>query len=292
MIPKKFDYRAPSSIGEAIELLGENEESKVLAGGQSLLPMMKLRLASPSMIVDISSLPGLSYIEDKGDHLAIGALTPHDTLENDGLIRERFPLVSDAVAGIGDQQVRNLGTIGGSACHADPAGDLPTALLVADAQFVVEGRKGRRVVNVRDFFLDLFTTAVGRDEILVEVRLPYLPRKSSSAYMKHAVKREGFAIAMVGVALTFDDESKCAQARIGVGAAGPTPLRAPSAERYLMGKAVDEDVMAEAAATVAQEADPPQDIHGSREYRLGVIRALTKSSLRLALDRAGMRGAE
>lgn len=291
MIPKRFDYRAPSTLAEAIGLLGENEGAKVLAGGQSLLPMMKLRLASPSMIVDISTLTGLSYIEDKGDRLAIGALTSHDTLENDRLIRERFPLVSDAVAGIGDQQVRNLGTIGGSACHADPAGDLPTALLVADAQFVIEGGKGRRVVNGRDFFLDMFTTAVGSDEILVEVLLPYPPRSSTSAYMKHAVRREGLAIALVGAALTFNDGGTCTQARIGVGAAGPTPLRAVAAERHLVGKAIDEAVMTEAAVMVAHEADPPEDIHGSREYRLGVIGALTKSSLRLALDRADMLGA-
>jgi len=290
MIPKKFDYRVPSSVAEAIGFLGENEEAKVLAGGQSLLPMMKLRLAAPSVIVDISALRGLSYVEDKREYLAVGALTSHDTLENDRLIKKRFALIEDAVAGIGDQQVRNLGTIGGSACHADPAGDLPTALLVADAQFVIEGRKGKRVVGGRDFFLDLFSTAVGRDEILTEVRLPYLPRRSSSAYMKHAVRHEGFALAMVGVAVTFDDRNACAAARIGVGAAGPTPLRAASAEKYLTGKTLDEATMSEAAARVAQEADPPQDVHGSREYRLGVIEALTKSSLRLALDRADMRG--
>jgi len=291
MIPKTFDYRVPSSIGEAIGLLSENEGSKVLAGGQSLLPMMKLRLAAPSVVVDISALPGLSYIRDAGDHIAIGALTSHDSLENDKLIRERFPLITDAVAGIGDQQVRNLGTIGGSACHGDPAGDLPTALLVADAQFVVEGRKGRRVVQASDFFLDLFTTAVGHDELLAEVRLPYLPRRSASAYMKHAVRHEGFGIAMVGTALTFDDADLCARARIGVGAAGPTPLRASSAEKYLAGKTIDEASIAEAALRVAGEADPPQDMHGSREYRLGVIRALTKSSLKLAMRRAAMRGA-
>jgi carbon-monoxide dehydrogenase medium subunit len=140
--------------------------------------------------------------------------------------------------------------------------------------------------------LDLFTTAVGRDEILTEIRLPYLPRGSASAFMKHAVRHEGFAIAMVGVTLTFDDGSVCTEARIGVGAAGPTPLRAASAEDYLTGKAVDEAVMAEAAVRTAQEADPPQDVHGSREYRLGVIEALVKSSLRLAVHRSDMRGSK
>jgi len=289
MIPKKFDYRLASSIGEAIELLDE-DGAKVLAGGQSLLPMMKLRLAAPTTVVDISALPGLSYIEDRKDHLAIGALTTHDTIESDEKIRERFTLVTDAVAGIGDQQVRNLGTIGGSACHADPAGDLPTSLLVADAQFVVEGRKGKRVVLARDFFTDFFTTAVGRDELLTEIRLPYLPRRSASAYMKHVVRQGGAPIAMVGVTLTFGDANECKQARIGIGAAGPTPLRATAAENYLAGKAIDEAVAEEAAARAAEGADPPQDQHGSRGYKLEVIRALTTRTLRLAARRAGVPG--
>ena len=289
MIPKKFDYRLASSIGEAIELLDE-DGAKVLAGGQSLLPMMKLRLAAPTTVVDISALPGLSYIEDRKDHIAIGAPTTHDTIERDEKIRKRFTLVTDAVAGIGDQQVRNLGTVGGSACHADPAGDLPTALLVADAQFVVEGRNGKRVVQARDFFKDFFTTAVGRDELLTEVRLPYLPRRSASAYMKHVVRHGGAPIAMVGVALTFGDANECKQARIGIGAAGPTPVRATAAEDCLAGKAIDEAVMAEAAARAAEGADPSKDQHGSREYKLGVIRALTMRTLSFAMRRAGVTG--
>lgn len=290
MIPKKFDYYAPISVDEVIRFLGENEEAKILAGGQSLLPMMKLRLAAPTALVDISRLPGFSYVRDMGAHLAIGALTTHDTLGSDKSVRERFSLINDAAASIGDQQVRNLGTIGGSACHADPVGDIPTALLAADAQFVIEGKRGKRVVPAQDFFVDLFTTAIGHDEMLTEVRLPYLPQRSTSAYMKHSVKEGGFAIAMVGVVVTLEDGNSCRNSRIGVGGAGPTPIRAISAEKYLKGKTLDEATISEAADRAVEGADPLSDVHGSREYRLETIKVLTKRSLRLALQRAGVLG--
>jgi carbon-monoxide dehydrogenase medium subunit len=284
MIPKSFDYYAPASLDEAIGILSENEEAKVLAGGQSLLAMMKLRLARPSTVVDISGLSGLSYVRDGGGHLAIGALTTHDTIERDGTIRERFAAVNDAAIRIGDQQVRNLGTIGGSACHADPAADLPTALLVADAQFVIRGRGDQRVVGATDFFVDFFATAVGHDEILTEIRLPYTLPMSASAYVKHSLRGADFAIAMAGAALTMDG-STCGDVRIGVGAAGPVPFRASSAERYLMGTVPDDKTIAEAAEKAAEGADPLSDVHGSREYRLEMIKVLTRRSLKLARDR-------
>jgi carbon-monoxide dehydrogenase medium subunit len=286
VIPKSFDYYAPASLEEAMTILAENEEAKVLAGGQSLLPLMKLRLASPSAVVDISRLAGLSYVRDGGDHLAIGALTTHDALEHDALVRERFSLVGDAVARIGDQQVRNLGTIGGSACHADPAADLPAVLLAADAQFVIEGRSGRRTVPANDFFVDLFTTAVGHDEILTEVRLPYLPPGSASAYMKHSLRESDFAIASVGVVLTLERRNSCTQAKIALGAAGPTPLRAKFAEECLKGRPLDDSAIREASEKATAGADPPSDVHGSRQYRLQMIKVLTGRCLRLAAGRA------
>jgi aerobic carbon-monoxide dehydrogenase medium subunit len=286
VIPKRFDYYVPASLAEAMTILAENEEAKVLAGGQSLLPLMKLRLASPSAVVDISRLAGLSYVRDEGDHLAIGALTTHDVLEHDVLVRERFPLVSDAVARIGDQQVRNLGTIGGSACHADPAADLPVVLLAADAQFVIEGRGGRRTVPASDFFVDLFTTAVGRDEILTEVHLPYLPPGSASAYMKHSLRDSDFAIASVGVVLALEGKNSCREAKIALGAAGPTPLRAKSAEEFLKGRALDEPEIEDASERAAAASDPPSDVHGNRQYRLRMIKVLTGRCLRLAAGRA------
>ncbi len=285
MIPKSFDYYAPASLDDAIRLLGENEEAKVLAGGQSLLPMMKLRLAAPTALVDITRLPDLSYVRDEGDHLAIGALTTHDAIEHDRAIKERFTAMNDAVLRIGDQQVRNRGTIGGSACHADPAADLPTVLLVLDAQFVIRGMKGERVLPARDFFVDVFATAVGHDEILREIRLPYLPPSSASAYVKHNLREADFAIAMVGAAVTLGGGNACKDVRIGLGSAGPSPLRAASAERSLRGRVLDDEAIAKAAEMAAEGADPPSDVHGSREYRLEMIKVLTRRSLQLALSR-------
>jgi aerobic carbon-monoxide dehydrogenase medium subunit len=285
MIPKSFDYYSPASLDEVIRLLGENEEAKVLAGGQSLLPMMKLRLAAPTALIDIAKLPGLSYVRDEGGHLAIGALSTHDAVEHDRTIKERFTAVNDAVTRIGDQQVRNLGTIGGSACHADPAADLPTALLVLDAQFVIRGRGGQRVVPARDFFVDVFATAVGHDEVLTEVRLAYLPPGSASAYVKHGLREADFAIAMVGAVVTVGDGYVCRDARISIGSAGPTPLRATSAEGFLRGRVLDDDAIVKASEMVIEGADPPSDVHGSREYRLEMVKVLARRSLKLALSR-------
>jgi len=285
LIPKRFDYYAPASLDDAIRLLGEDEEAKVLAGGQSLLPMMKLRLAAPTALVDITKMAGLSYVRDDGDNLAIGALTTHDAVEHDRTIKERFAAINDAVVRIGDQQVRNRGTIGGSACHADPAADLPTALLASDAQFVIQGKEGQRVVPARDFFVDVFATAVAHDEILTEIRLAYPPPRSASAYVKHSLRESDFAMAMVGAAVTLGDGNACRDVRIGLGSAGPTPLRATSAEQYLMGKVPEDDAIMKAAEMAAEGADPPSDVHGSREYRLEMIKVLTRRSLKLALSR-------
>lgn len=247
--------------------------------------MMKLRLAAPSVLVDISRLPGLSYIREE-DELAIGALTTHDAIEHSSTVKDRFAVISDAVLVIGDQQVRNLGTIGGSACHADPAADIPTALLASDARFVIRGKAGRRVVPARDFFVDFFATAVGHDEVLTEVRLPYLPPRSGSAYVKHSLRESDFAIAMAGAAITLGEGGTCLDVRIAVGAAGPIPFRAGSAEGHLRGRAFDEETIAGAAEWATEGADPPSDMHGSREYRLEMIKAVTRRALWLASGRA------
>jgi carbon-monoxide dehydrogenase medium subunit len=253
--------------------------------------MMKLRLAAPAALIDISKLTDLSYIRDEGDYLAIGALVTHDTVEHDGTIKDRFTLINDAVARIGDRQVRNIGTIGGSVCHADPAADFPTALLVANARFVIEGEGGQRVVPARDFFIDFFATAVGHDEILTELQVPYLPQRSGSAYIKHSLREADFAIASVGAIVTMEEDGKkCREARIALGSAGPTPLRAVSTEQYLKGRPLDETTIAEATERAIEGANPPSDVHGSREYRLKMIRVLTQRSLGLALSRVGLTG--
>ena len=285
MIPKRFDYYAPTSLNKAIQLLSENGEAKVLAGGQSLLSLMKMRLASPNALVDISKIPDLSYIREEGNHLAIGALTSHDTIEHSPAIKEKFTILNEAVSKIGDQQIRNQGTIGGGACHADPAAELPTALRVVDAQFVIRGKKDERVVPAQDFFVDFYATAVGHDEVLTEIRIPYLPPKSGSAYLKHSLREHDPAIVNVGTVLTVGDRNACKDVRIGLGAAGPTPLRAASAEQLLRGKTFDDKTIAEAAEKATEGADPPSDVHGSRGYRLEMIKVLTRKSLKLALSR-------
>jgi carbon-monoxide dehydrogenase medium subunit len=257
----------------------------VLAGGQSLLGLLKLRLAAPTALVDISKLSDLSYVREDGDRLAIGALTTHDTIEHSLTIKEKFTILNEAASKIGDQQTRNLGTVGGSACHADPAADLPTALRVLDAEFVIKGRNGERVVPAQDFFVDIFATAVGHDEVLTEIRLPYLPPKSGSAYIKHSLREHDSAIVNVGTVLTVGDRNACKDVRIGLGAAGPTPLRATSAEQHLKGKTFDDKMIVEAAEKATEGADPPSDVHGSSEYRLEMIKVLTRRSLRLALSR-------
>ncbi len=285
MTPKKFDYYAPTSINEALQLLEEKEESKVLAGGQSLLALMKLRLAAPAALVDITKLQGLSYIKEEKGYLAIGALTVHDLIEHDEIIASKFPILVDAATKIGDQQIRNRGTIGGSACHADPAADLPTALTALNASFVLRGRNGERIVPATDFFVDLFMTSIGHDEILTEIRLSNLPPMSGTAYIKHSRREGDFAIVSTGVVCTMGQQNVCKDVKIALGAVGPKPLRATASEEYLKGKTLDEKTIAEAAEKGVEGADPPSDIHGSREYRLDMIKVFIRRTTKLALSR-------
>lgn len=286
MTPKKFDYYAPGSIQEAIKLLHDNEDAKVLAGGQSLLALMKLRLAAPTALVDLNTIQeDLSYVKEEKDHLAVGALTPHDVVENDDAVERRFPILKDAASKIGDQQIRNRGTIGGSCCHADPASDFPSALLALDPMFVAQGMRGQRVIPASEFFVDTFTTSVARDEILTEIRIPYLPRDSGSAYIKHSRREGDFAIVSAGVAVVKGPGDTCKDVRISLGSVAATPIRAKTAEGYLKGKKLDDKEIEACSKLANKEADPPSDMHGSREYRLDMIRVFTKRSLKLALSR-------
>ncbi|HXQ91482.1 MAG TPA: xanthine dehydrogenase family protein subunit M [Nitrososphaerales archaeon] len=285
MTPKKFDYYSASSIGEAIQLLHDKEDAKVLAGGQSLLALMKLRLAAPSALVDISNLSDLSYVREDKEYLGIGALTIHDILEHNQSIKKLFPILTDAASKIGDQQIRNKGTIGGSSCHADPAADLPTALAALDARFVIHSGKGQRIVPATEFFKDLFETAVGHDEVLSEIRLHYLPPNSASAYIKHSRREGDFAIVGTGVVLTVDSGNVCKDIRIAYGAVGPTPLRGRSVESYLKGKTLDDKNIADAAERANEGADPPSDMHGSKEYRLDMMKVFTRRTIKMAMTR-------
>ncbi len=286
MTPKQFEYYSPRTLNETIDLLKTKEEPKVLAGGQSLLALMKLRLAAPKNIIDITNLEGLSYIREDKDHLAIGALTIHDLVENSQVIREKFTLLSDAASKIGDQQIRNRGTIGGSACHADPAADLPTALLAADAHFVVEGSSGKREILPKDMFVDVFTTSIEHDEVLTQIKIPYFLPKSGSGYIKHSRREGDFAITSCGVVIAMDTTNNvCKDVRIALGSVASTPIRFKNAEEYLKGKTMDEKTIVEASQREAEGADPPSDMHGSREYRLEMIKVFTKRSVKLAMSR-------
>jgi carbon-monoxide dehydrogenase medium subunit len=286
LTPKKFDYYAPASLQEAIQILHENEDAKILAGGQSLLALMKLRLAAPTALVDLNTIQeDLSYVREEKDHMAIGALTPHDVIEHDENVERRFPILKDAASRIGDQQIRNRGTIGGSCCHADPASDFPAALLALDPTFVARGPSGERTIPASEFFVDTFTTAIAKDEILTEIRVPFLPRDSGSAYIKHSRREGDFAIVSCGVAVIKGPGDTCKDVRISLGSVAATPIRAKAAEAYLKGKKLDDKEIEEAAKLANKEADPPSDMHGSREYRMDMIRVFTKRSLKLALSR-------
>jgi len=285
MTPKKFDYYSPASIAEAIQILHDNEDAKVLAGGQSLLALMKLRLAAPSALVDISKLQDLSYVHEDKEYVGIGALTTHDQIEHSPVIKKHFALLHDAASKIGDQQIRNVGTIGGSSCHADPAADMPTALTAANARFLIRGGRGEREVLATEFFTGLFETAVGHDEVLSEIRIGYMPPRSASAYIKHSRREGDFAIVGTGVALTVGEGNVCKDIRIALGAVGQTPLRARSAEDHLKGKVLDDKNIADAAERANEKADPPSDMHGSREYRLEMIKVFTRRTIKLAMSR-------
>ena len=287
MYPKKFDYFLPSSLEEAITILKETDESKVLAGGQSLLALMKLRLASPPALVDISRLADkLAYVRTEGDRVTIGALTTHDTIEHDETLRKEFTILSEAASKIGDQQIRNRGTIGGSCCHADPSADMPTALLAVDPQFVARGSAGERVIPAAEFFADTFTVSLEKGELLVEVRLKRLPPHTGSSYMKHSLREGDFAIVGVGAVVSVGTGKRCVDARISLGAVGPTPLRASKAESYLKGKVLDEMSIAEASALASEGLEPPADIHGTSEYRREMVKVFTSRALNLAMSRA------
>ncbi len=287
MIPARFEYFAPSTVQEAAGLLGRyGGEAKVLAGGHSLIPLMKLRLASPRYLVDLNRISALAYINEAAGVLRIGALTRHSDLETSALIRSRYPLLADTARVIADPLVRNMGTIGGSLAHADPAGDWGAAMLAAKAQVVVTGPRGERTVPIDEFFVDTFTTVLEPDEILTEIRLAQPPARSGGAYLKLERKVGDFAIAAVGTHLVLDGKGLTEDVGIGLCNVGPTSLRARRAEEALRGQKAEEAVIARVAQLAAKESDPASDLRGPAEYKRDVVRVLTARALRLAVQRA------
>jgi carbon-monoxide dehydrogenase medium subunit len=288
MIPATFEYHAPGSIGEATDLLARlGEDAKILSGGQSLIPLMKLRLAAPRYLIDINGIPGLAYIREDDGFLRIGALTRESDLEDSDLIRTRYPLLFDTCRVVADPLVRNLATIGGNLAHADPANDHPATMLALGAEVVAVGRKGERRIPVASFFTGPFTTALGAGEILVEVRVPVPPPRSGGAYLKLERKVGDFATAAVAVQVTLGADGACERAGIGLTNVGLTPIKATSAEAALAGTRLDEGAIRDAARLAAEASQPAADLRGPVEYKRDLVRVLTARALRKALERAG-----
>jgi carbon-monoxide dehydrogenase medium subunit len=287
MIPDRFEYFAPKTVAEAVDLLQTHgPEAKALAGGHSLIPLMKLRLAAPRYVVDLNGISGMAYIKEADGHLCIGALTRHADLEASDLLRTRYPLLADAARVIADPLVRNMGTIGGSLAHADPAGDWGAAMLAARATVVATGPRGERTVAIDDFLVDTFTTVLEPNEILTEIRVPRPPARSGGAYLKLERKVGDFAIVAVGASVVLDTQGMCESAGIGLCNVGPTSLRARRAEEALRGQKPDDAAIARAAQAAAAESNPVTDLRGPAEYKRDVVRVLTARALRLAVQRS------
>ena len=287
MIPGQFEYHAPSTLDEALALLAEHgSDARVLAGGQSLIPLMKLRLASPAVLIDLNGVDSLSGIEEADGQLRIGAMTRHSALERSELIGSRYPLIADAAAVIADPLVRNRGTTGGSLAHADPAGDLGSVMTALGAEVVVTGSGGERTLSIDELLLGPFMTTLEEGEILTEVRVPQPAERSGGAYEKLERKVGDFATAAVAVQLTRENGS-CASIGIGLTAVGPTTIRASEAEDALRGGSLDEDALRAAAVLAAAASDPAADLRGSEEYKRDMVRVLTLRALRRAIERAG-----
>jgi len=287
MIPAAFEYHAPTSIIEASALLARlGEDAKILSGGQSLIPLMKLRLANPHHLVDINGIPGLSFIREAEGFLRIGALTRESDLEESELIRTRYPLIHDTSQVIADPVVRNLATIGGNLAHADPANDHPAAMLAAGAEIVAAGRGGERRLPIESFFTGPFATALKADEILTEIRVPVPAAKSAGAYLKVERKVGDFATAAVAVQITLDANDVCSRIGIGLTNVGLTPIKAGKAEGALRGQRLDDKAIKEAARLAADAAQPAADLRGPVEYKKDLVRVLTVRALHRALERA------
>ncbi|RMD94988.1 MAG: xanthine dehydrogenase family protein subunit M [Calditrichaeota bacterium] len=287
MIPASFEYFTPTTLPEAISLLTKyGDEAKILAGGHSLIPMMKLRLATPAYLIDINKISDLEYVKEEGGYLKIGALTREVTLEESDLVAKKFPILLDTTKVIADPLVRNLATVGGNLAHGDPANDHPATMIALGAQVVATGPKGTRTIPITEFFVDLMTTALQPDEILTEIQIPVPPKNSGGAYFKVERKVGDFAIAGVGVQLTLEKNDVCKAIGIGLTNVGSTPIKAEKAEQYLLGKKLEEAAIKEAARLASEEADPTSDLRGDEEFKRSLVKVLTVRAINKALARA------
>ena len=286
MIPGSFEYHVPHTLDEAIALMAKlGDGAKILAGGQSLLPAMRFRLASPEALIDINRLRDLAYVEERGDHLAIGALTREHQLEESPLLAGSYPLLLDTAKVVADPLVRNRATVGGNLAHADPANDHPATMLAYDATIVTRGPKGTRTIAIDDFFVGLFENSLQAGEVLTEIRIPKPPPGSGGAYLKLERKVGDYAVAAVAVQLQLAGDT-VSRVRIGLTNVGPVPRRAENAEAALGGKAPTDDVVEAAGHAAAAECDPSADLRGEVDYKRDMVRVLTKRAVRRAVELA------
>ena len=284
MIPAQFDYQAPATIDEALALLAANpDEAKILAGGHSLIPAMKLRLAQPGLLVDIGRIKDLAYIREEGDQIAIGATTTHYQIESSALLQKICPLLPECASHIGDVQVRNKGTIGGSIAHSDPAGDWPAAIIALKAQMVSVGANGERTTSADDFFVDLLTTALTPDEILREIRLPKPAGRFGHSYQKVRHPASGFAVVGVAVALVLNADGSCESASIGITGVASKAYRAVAVEAALKGRPLSDQTIAQAAAHATDGVDANSDLYASEDYRRHLAQVYTRRALQKSL---------
>ena len=287
MIPQAFDYESPATVGEAIDLLKRyGSDAKILSGGHSLIPMMKLRLATPERIIDISGIKGLDYIREEDGFLKIGALAKEAALEESDLIARKYPLLLDAAKMIADPSVRNRATLGGNLAHGDAANDHPAVMLAYRAQIVATGPKGQRTIPIDEFFLGFFTTALEPDEILTEIRIPVPPAGSGGAYKKMERKVGDYATAATAVQLTVDSNGACQHIGIALTNVSAAPMRAQRSEDALRGRKLTDELIKQAAIMAGQDCDPNPDLRGSIEYKRSVVKTLTERSIKTAIERA------
>jgi carbon-monoxide dehydrogenase medium subunit len=288
LIPGSFDYMVAHSVDEAVALLDQHgDEAKILAGGQSLIPLLRFRLAGPSILIDINRIDGLEYIQETDGVLHIGAMTREAELDSSSLIRDRYPILLDTSSGVADPVVRNWATVGGNIAHADPANDHPATMLALGARVVARGPAGERIISIDEFFTDMtFETVLKPNEVLTEIRVPAPTERSGGAYFKLERKVGDYAIAGVAAYITLDGNDNVSYAGIGLTNVGPTPIKARDAEQFLLGKPLDDASIHQAADLAAAVSQPTSDTRGPAEYKRAMVRTLTVRALRKALARA------
>jgi carbon-monoxide dehydrogenase medium subunit len=290
MIPAAFDYIAPRSLDEAVRALSDHgEKAKLLAGGHSLLPLLKLRLGNPELLIDLARIPGLGNISQEGDKIVVGAFATHYQIESSVLLKAKCPLLPQTASAIGDVQVRNRGTIGGSLSHADPSADWPAAILALGGDLKLNGTKGERRIAAEHFFHGPMTTAIEHTEILTQIYLPVSPRRCGNTYLKMAQPASGFAIIGVAVWLKLAQSAHCEEIGIGVTGLSHTPFRARVVEEGLRGNKLSPKLIEESASKVTEGSDPLEDLHASAKFRSHLARVYTSRAIQEAAKKASGR---